>query len=89
MKIKSAFNFIWCVTYFPQVTPLSIYNHHLPPQAFPHTTLADARILTRTLPNAPQNYVFITRNREVSESQEAEFTIYGLEELILAVETVC
>jgi hypothetical protein len=58
-------------------------------RAFPHTTLADARILTRTLPNAPQNYVFITRNREVSESQEAEFTIYGLEELILAVETVC
>ena len=53
------------------------------------TTLADARILTRTLPNAPQNYVFITRNREVSENQEAEFTIYGLEELILAVETVC
>lgn len=58
-------------------------------RAFPHTTLADARILTRSLPNAPNSYVFITRNREVNEAQEAEFNIYGLEELILAVETVC
>jgi len=26
---------------------------------------------------------------EVNEAQESEFNIYGLEELILAVETVC